>query len=78
MLQVLVSIQALILNAQPFFNEPGYESMYVGEDGKKRSKQYNENVFILSLKTMVYTIRRPPKVHGKYNLSRKYYIFPLC
>ncbi|XP_034701869.1 putative ubiquitin-conjugating enzyme E2 38 [Vitis riparia] len=61
MLQVLVSIQGLILNAKPFFNEPGYENMYVGEDGERRSKQYNEDVFILSLKTMVYTIRRPPK-----------------
>lgn len=69
MLQVLVSIQGLILNAKPFFNEPGYESMYVGEDGERRSKQYNQDVFILSLKTMVYTIRRPPKVYCKYHFS---------
>jgi ubiquitin-conjugating enzyme E2 O len=62
MLQVLVSIQALILNAKPFFNEPGYESSYVGAEGDKRSKKYNEEVFILSLKTMMYTLRRPPKV----------------
>ncbi|KAJ6878115.1 ubiquitin-conjugating enzyme E2 38 [Populus alba x Populus x berolinensis] len=61
MLQVLVSIQALILNAKPFFNEPGYESSYVGAEGDKRSKKYNEEVFILSLKTMMYTLRRPPK-----------------
>ncbi|TXG55151.1 hypothetical protein EZV62_020407 [Acer yangbiense] len=61
MLQVLVSIQALILNAKPFFNEPGYESTYVGEAGEKRSRRYNEEVFILSLKTMMYTLRRPPK-----------------
>lgn len=61
MLQVLVSIQALILNADPFFNEPGYDSMYPGEDGQKRSKKYNEDMFILSLKTMMYTMRRPPK-----------------
>ncbi|KAK2651117.1 hypothetical protein Ddye_018606 [Dipteronia dyeriana] len=61
MLQVLVSIQALILNAKPFFNEPGYESTYVGEAGEKRSRRYNEEIFILSLKTMMYTLRRPPK-----------------
>ncbi|KAA8526378.1 hypothetical protein F0562_008419 [Nyssa sinensis] len=61
MLQVLVSIQALILNAKPFFNEPGYEISYVGPEGERRSKAYNEDVFILSLKTMIYTLRRPPK-----------------
>ncbi|KAK9284363.1 hypothetical protein L1049_023534 [Liquidambar formosana] len=61
MLQVLVSIQALILNANPFFNEPGYEKSYVGAEGEKKSKQYNEDVFILSLKTMMYTLRRPPR-----------------
>lgn len=62
MLQVLVSIQALILVPRPFFNEPGYEGMYTGAEGETRSKAYNEDVFILSLKTMMYTLRRPPKV----------------
>ncbi|XP_044502688.1 putative ubiquitin-conjugating enzyme E2 38 isoform X2 [Mangifera indica] len=61
MLQVLVSIQALILNAQPFFNEPGYESTYVGAVGERKSREYSEEAFILSLKTMLYTLRRPPK-----------------
>nr|KYP61219.1 putative ubiquitin carrier protein E2 26 [Cajanus cajan] len=54
MLQVLVSIQALILNEKPFFNEPGYISTYPGADGQRRSKEYNENTFVLSLKTMIY------------------------
>lgn len=62
MLQVLVSIQALILNEEPFFNEPGYDGMYPGEIGRKKSKAYTENAFIMSLKTMMYTLRRPPKV----------------
>ncbi|KAI3780657.1 hypothetical protein L2E82_10642 [Cichorium intybus] len=61
MLQVLVSIQALILNDKPFFNEPGYDNRYTGVTGEKKSKEYNENIFILSLKTMIYTLRRPPK-----------------
>ncbi|XP_044466308.1 putative ubiquitin-conjugating enzyme E2 38 [Mangifera indica] len=61
MLQVLVSIQALILNAQPFFNEPGYEKSYVGVEGERKSRAYNEETFILSLKTMLYTLRRPPQ-----------------
>jgi len=69
MLQVLVSIQALILNANPFFNEPGYDNMYTGAEGEKKSRSYNENIFILSLKTMMYTLRRPPKVSLSLSLS---------
>ncbi|XP_054808304.1 putative ubiquitin-conjugating enzyme E2 38 isoform X2 [Prosopis cineraria] len=61
MLQVLVSIQALILNEKPFFNEPGYSSAFVGSVGERKSKEYNENTFILSLKTMMYTLRKPPE-----------------
>uniref|UniRef100_A0A5B6ZNH2 E2 ubiquitin-conjugating enzyme n=1 Tax=Davidia involucrata TaxID=16924 RepID=A0A5B6ZNH2_DAVIN len=61
MLQVLVSIQGLILNAKPYFNEPGFARMNGSEGGEKNSQQYNENTFILSLKTMVYSMRRPPK-----------------
>ncbi|KAL9383323.1 hypothetical protein Peur_023646 [Populus x canadensis] len=60
-LQVLVSIQALILNQKPFFNEPGYELLSGSANGEKRSQEYSESTFFLSLKTMVYTMRRPPK-----------------
>ncbi|RDY08616.1 putative ubiquitin-conjugating enzyme E2 38, partial [Mucuna pruriens] len=59
--QVLVSIQGLILNTKPYFNEPGYARLSGSQDGEMRSLQYNEDTFILSLRTMVYTIRRPPK-----------------
>ncbi|KAJ4823101.1 hypothetical protein Tsubulata_017600 [Turnera subulata] len=61
MLQVLVSIQALILNERPFFNEPGYAQSYTGARGQQQSQVYSEEAFILSLKTMMYTLRRPPK-----------------
>lgn len=60
-LQVLVSIQALILNANPYFNEPGYEHLNGSPAGETKSRQYNESTFILSLKTMQYTMRKPPK-----------------
>ncbi|XP_050368961.1 LOW QUALITY PROTEIN: uncharacterized protein LOC126787070 [Argentina anserina] len=60
-LQVLVSIQGLILNTKPYFNEPGYASMNGSADGEMRSRQYNEDTFLLSLTTMVYMMRRPPK-----------------
>ncbi|KAL1195272.1 putative ubiquitin-conjugating enzyme E2 26 [Cardamine amara subsp. amara] len=61
MLQLLVSIQALILNQKPYFNEPGYEKSKGTASGETHSKAYSENVFILSLRTMVYNMRRPPK-----------------
>eukprot|EP00262_Sarcandra_glabra_P001181 TRINITY_DN111_c0_g1_i1.p1 TRINITY_DN111_c0_g1~~TRINITY_DN111_c0_g1_i1.p1 ORF type:complete len:508 (-),score=91.21 TRINITY_DN111_c0_g1_i1:280-1803(-) len=61
MLQVLVSIQALVLNAKPYFNEPGYESTAGTPQGEKKSAAYNEEAFLLSCKTMLYTLRRPPK-----------------
>ncbi|KAG2317811.1 hypothetical protein Bca52824_020933 [Brassica carinata] len=61
MLQVLVSIQGLILNEKPYFNEPGYERTAGSATGEAQSKAYSENTFLLSLKTMVYNMRRPPK-----------------
>ncbi|KNA03489.1 hypothetical protein SOVF_208620 isoform A [Spinacia oleracea] len=61
MLQVLVSIQALILNTDPFFNEPGYEKTFTGSEGRKKSKEYSEDIFIKSLKKMMYTLRNPPQ-----------------
>lgn len=62
MLQVLVSIQGLILNAKPYFNEPGYASSVGTARGDESALRYNENTYILNLKTMVYSLRRPPKV----------------
>ncbi|KAL2476343.1 putative ubiquitin-conjugating enzyme E2 26 [Abeliophyllum distichum] len=61
MLQVLVSIQGLILNAKPYFNEPGYANMSGSASGERCSLVYNEKTFIFSLQTMVYSMRRPPK-----------------
>ena len=43
-LQVLLSIQAMILVPQPVFNEPGYESMMGTPQGAQLSKAYNDTV----------------------------------
>ena len=61
MLQVLVSIQANILNSRPFFNEPEHERI-TGAQGEQKSKEYNEDVCVLSLMMMIQTMFRPPKV----------------
>lgn len=63
MLQVLVSIQGLILNAEPFYNEPAYETTKNSIYCKEESRDYSETTFLLSLKTMLYTMRNPPKVY---------------
>lgn len=62
MLQVLVSIQGLILNAKPYFNEPGYANLGGTKHGEEKSLAYNERTFMYTLQTMVYSMRRPPKV----------------
>merc|ERR1712039_1162979 len=40
-LQVLVSIQSLILVPEPYFNEPGYEREIGTKQGECRSWEYN-------------------------------------
>lgn len=62
MLQVLVSIQALVLNAKPYFNEPGFAMQAKTPHGEKQSLSYNEDTFLLSCRTMLYSLRNPPKV----------------
>ncbi|KAJ4721999.1 Ubiquitin-conjugating enzyme [Melia azedarach] len=60
-LQVLISIQALVLNEKPYFNEPGH-SMWPGRTiWEKKSTAYNEDVFVLSCKSMIFSLRKPPK-----------------
>lgn len=41
-LQVLVSLQGLVLNAKPYFNEAGYDLLVGSVEGEKRSLEYNE------------------------------------
>ncbi|KAJ0498087.1 putative ubiquitin-conjugating enzyme E2, ubiquitin-conjugating enzyme/RWD [Helianthus annuus] len=61
MLQVLVSMQGMVLNAKPYFNEPGYEASRGSASGENLALEYNQRTLIYSLKTMVYTMKKPPK-----------------
>ncbi|KAJ9566490.1 hypothetical protein OSB04_002456 [Centaurea solstitialis] len=60
-LQVLLSLQALVLNQNPYFNEAGYDQQVGSVEGEKNSCSYNENVFLVSCKSIIYTLRKPPK-----------------
>ena len=42
MLQVLISIQSMILVDDPYFNEPGYESSRTTAHGKQANENYNK------------------------------------
>ncbi|XP_020245170.1 putative ubiquitin-conjugating enzyme E2 38, partial [Asparagus officinalis] len=60
MLQVLVSIQGLVMNAQPYFNEPGFERTRCTPQGEKNSLEYNHAVFFASCDQMTYWLQKPP------------------
>ena len=61
-LQVMVSIQSLILVENPYFNEPGYEKTSNTSDGIKKSKKYNDNLIPSTIKfAMIDMIKNPPK-----------------
>ncbi|XP_045801357.1 putative ubiquitin-conjugating enzyme E2 39 isoform X2 [Trifolium pratense] len=61
MLQVLVSIQGLILSAKPLFNAPLIGFMSGTQIGEALSLKYSEDTFIQSVRTMMYTMKNPPK-----------------
>ncbi|KAL3843351.1 hypothetical protein ACJIZ3_000754 [Penstemon smallii] len=81
-LQVLVSLQGLVLNSRPYFNEAGYDKQVGTAEGEKNSLSYNENTFLLNCKTMMYLIRRPPKdfeeLVFEHFRKRGYYILKAC
>nr|XP_018902066.1 PREDICTED: baculoviral IAP repeat-containing protein 6-like isoform X1 [Bemisia tabaci]XP_018902067.1 PREDICTED: baculoviral IAP repeat-containing protein 6-like isoform X1 [Bemisia tabaci] len=59
-LQVLVSIQSLILVPDPYFNEPGYENSRGTSNGTRRSNSYNANIRKATLKwAMVEQLKKP-------------------
>ncbi|KAI5386604.1 probable ubiquitin-conjugating enzyme E2 24 [Lathyrus oleraceus] len=60
-LQVLISLQALVLNEKPYFNEAGYDQQIGRAEGEKNSVSYNENAFLVTTKSMLYLLRKPPK-----------------
>ncbi|KAI4340249.1 hypothetical protein MLD38_025108 [Melastoma candidum] len=81
-LQVLVSLQGLVLNSKPYFNEAGYDKQVGTAEGEKNSLSYNENTFLLNCKTMMNLIRRPPKdfeaLVKEHFKRRGYYILKAC
>lgn len=61
-LQVLLSLQALVLNEKPYFNEAGYDQQLGRAEGEKNSVSYNEIAYLGTCKSMLYLLRKPLKV----------------
>ena len=61
-LQVIVSIQSLILVPDPYFNEPGYEASIGTPDGTRRSAEYNNTIKEATVRwAMLDHLERPKK-----------------
>lgn len=59
-LQVLLSIQALVLNAEPYFNEPAWSGLQGSDEGTRNSAEYNEQVRLVCLRSCCALLRAPP------------------
>jgi ubiquitin-protein ligase len=66
LLQVLISIQAQILIDEPYFNEPGYESLIGTDRGKINSKTYNADIRLYTMKSTVRDLLQNPKIYGQF------------
>lgn len=60
LLQVLVSILGLVLNTEPYYNEPGFERERDTPQGGLRSQRYNESVALSTYHLMLRVLRTPP------------------
>lgn len=74
LLQVLVSIQALIFVNEPYFNEPGYESSKNTPYGVQRSEAYNLNIRQHTLKFAIMEQLQKASTHPIFgNIIRDHY-----
>ncbi|XP_043914359.1 baculoviral IAP repeat-containing protein 6 isoform X2 [Protopterus annectens] len=75
-LQVLVSVQSLILVSEPYFNEPGYERSRGTPSGTQSSREYDGNIRQATVKWgMLEQIRNPSPcfkevIHKHFYLKR--------
>lgn len=62
LLQLIVSIQGLILVAEPYYNEAGYEKQTESQQGFENSRTYNELVVLKLVQSMMEMLRSPPEI----------------
>ena len=59
LLQLLVSIQGLILVREPYFNEAGYEKQKGAQQGSENSRMYNEMAVLKMVQSMTKLLKAP-------------------
>ncbi|XP_043683034.1 (E3-independent) E2 ubiquitin-conjugating enzyme UBE2O [Vespula pensylvanica] len=62
LLQVIVSIQGLILVSEPYFNEAGFEKQKGSQQGRENSRMYNEMVVLKLVQAQTKLLQYPPLV----------------
>ncbi|KAI4832144.1 hypothetical protein KUCAC02_015120 [Chaenocephalus aceratus] len=63
LLQVLISIQGLILVNEPYYNEAGFDSDRGLQEGYENSRCYNEMALIKMVQTMTQLLQHPVELH---------------
>ncbi|XP_060521601.1 (E3-independent) E2 ubiquitin-conjugating enzyme UBE2O [Cylas formicarius] len=69
LLQLIVSIQGLILVAEPYYNEAGYEKQTDTQQGYENSRTYNELVILKLVQSMTELLSNPPELFKKEILN---------
>ncbi|KAG0371329.1 hypothetical protein BC939DRAFT_456985 [Gamsiella multidivaricata] len=64
-LQLLISLQGLVLVPNPYYNEAGFEKFVGTQEAARNSELYNEKVYLLSLKTIQTILNNPPSPFQK-------------
>lgn len=82
-LQVLVSIQSLILVSEPYFNEPGYERSRGTPSGTASSREYDANIRQATVKwAMLEQLKNPSpcfkEVIHKHFWMKRHEVLRLC
>lgn len=60
LLQVLISLQSMVFVSEPYFNEPGFESIMGSHKGKEMSKNYNRDIRKNTLRWAISEAMRKP------------------
>jgi ubiquitin-protein ligase len=66
LLQVLLSIQSQILIEEPYFNEPGHEQSSGSVSGIARSKNYNAEIRLYTMKSAMRDLLKNPEMYPQF------------
>ncbi|KAG5457769.1 MAG: hypothetical protein BJ554DRAFT_2137, partial [Olpidium bornovanus] len=61
LIQVLISVQSLILVAEPYYNEAGFEKFVGTDEAAVNSPVYTEKAYMLSLRSINHILANPPR-----------------